>query len=128
MFNLNRRYVTRHSHIFAYQSGNLKRPKQRCNIITLSVVDELSMDPRVRTSPWADPPENEVKVSFSDAVTIRRRRIFFILIHLMALVALYYCVIGRVSVYTMLWGKHTRFGLVLTRKRILIEIGLQVCF
>lgn len=63
------------------------------------------MDPAVRSSPFVDAPENEVKLTFSQKVTIRRRRIFFILIHVAALVGLFYCLIGKVKLYTILWGK-----------------------
>lgn len=67
------------------------------------------MDPRVRSSPYVEPPENEVKLSWSERFTIRRRRVFFIIIHLMALLGLYYCLTGRVRVYTILWSNYYLF-------------------
>uniref|UniRef100_A0A8D8QZ57 Acyl-CoA Delta(11) desaturase n=1 Tax=Cacopsylla melanoneura TaxID=428564 RepID=A0A8D8QZ57_9HEMI len=69
---------------------------------------EISMDPAVRPSPWSPPVKGpEVKLSWNDYITTRRRRIFFLAIHILSLVGLYYCVSGRAMVLTMLWA----FGL-----------------
>lgn len=67
--------------------------------------DELSMDPSVRLSPFADPPENETKLTWNEKFNIRRRRIFFFMFHVLALVGLFYCLTGRVKLYTILWSK-----------------------
>ncbi|XP_026684751.1 uncharacterized protein LOC113470476 isoform X2 [Diaphorina citri] len=74
---------------------------------------EISMDPAVRPSPWAPPVKGpEVKLSWNDVFTTRRRRIFFVFIHITALVGLYHCLSGRAMALTMLWGKNSlRFGL-----------------
>lgn len=68
-------------------------------------VDELSMDPSVRLSPFSDPPENEIKMTWNEKFSIRRRRIFFFTFHVLAFVGLFYCLTGRAKLYTILWGK-----------------------
>nr|XP_018901768.1 PREDICTED: acyl-CoA Delta(11) desaturase-like [Bemisia tabaci] len=65
---------------------------------------ELSMDPRVRLSPWSPPPKDEVKMSRRQISIVRRRRFFTLLVHVLAVVGFYYCLAGQVKVYTVLWA------------------------
>jgi len=67
--------------------------------------DELSMNPRVRSSPFSPPPADELILSRDDVFSIRRRRLFFLAIHSMALGGLYLCVTGQVKLYTVLFGE-----------------------
>lgn len=67
--------------------------------------DELSMNPRVRSSPYSPPPADELILSKNDVFNTRRRRLFFLSIHLLALAGLYLCVTCQVKLYTVLFGK-----------------------
>lgn len=67
--------------------------------------DELSMNPRVRSSPYSPPPADELILSKKDVFNTRRRRLFFLSIHLLALAGLYLCVTCQVKLYTVLFGK-----------------------
>ncbi|KAE9528069.1 hypothetical protein AGLY_012491 [Aphis glycines] len=65
---------------------------------------ELSMNPRVRSSPFSPPPADELILSADDIFSTRRRRLFFTSIHLLALGGLYFCVTGQVKLYTVLFA------------------------
>ncbi|XP_022183416.1 (11Z)-hexadec-11-enoyl-CoA conjugase-like isoform X2 [Myzus persicae] len=65
---------------------------------------ELSMNPRVRSSPYSPPPADELVLSADDVFSTRRRRLFFTSIHLLALAGLYFCVTGQVKLYTVLFA------------------------
>lgn len=67
--------------------------------------DELSMNPRVRSSPYSPPPADELILSKEEVFSTRRRRLFFLSIHLLALAGLYLCVTCQVKLYTVLFGK-----------------------
>lgn len=84
---------------FLFYSFSLKILKQP------NLIDELSLDPHVRTSPFIDPPENEIKLTWNQIFGTRLARIYFMAFHLMALLALYYCLIGQVKLFTILWSK-----------------------
>nr|XP_018907793.1 PREDICTED: acyl-CoA Delta(11) desaturase-like [Bemisia tabaci] len=65
---------------------------------------ELSMDPRVRHSPWSPTPQGEVKMSKNQISIVRQRRIFALIVHVAAVVGLYHCLVGNVRLFTLLWG------------------------
>nr|XP_018907804.1 PREDICTED: acyl-CoA Delta(11) desaturase-like [Bemisia tabaci] len=65
---------------------------------------ELSMDPRVRLSPWSPPVKNEVKLSWDEVFLTRQRRIFFIFNHCVSLLGIYYCLTGQVKIATVIWA------------------------
>ncbi|KAK7583915.1 hypothetical protein V9T40_004878 [Parthenolecanium corni] len=62
------------------------------------------MDPRVRRSPYHDPPENEVFLSQKDIIYVRARRVLFLIGHLFCLHALYLVFSGQVHRYTLFWS------------------------
>lgn len=62
------------------------------------------MNPRVRSSPFSPPPADELILSENDVFVTRRRRLFFLSIHTLALAGLYLCVTGQVKLYTVLFG------------------------
>lgn len=72
---------------------------------SLFYIDELSMNPRVRSSPFSPPPADELVLTADEVFSTRRRRLFFTSIHLLALAGLYFCVTGQVKLYTVLFGK-----------------------
>lgn len=76
-------------------------------------IDELSMNPRVRSSPFSPPPADELVLSAEDVFSTRRRRLFFTSIHLLALAGLYFCVTGQVKLYTVLFGKSLDFHYIM---------------
>lgn len=63
------------------------------------------MNPKVRSSPFSPPPADELVLSADDVFSTRRRRLFFLSIHLAALAGLYCCVTGQVKLYTVLFGE-----------------------
>lgn len=67
------------------------------------------MNSRVRSSPFSPPPADEVLMSADDVFSTRRRRLFFLSIHMLALAGLYLCLTGQVKLYTMLFGEFTFF-------------------
>ncbi|XP_025413552.1 (11Z)-hexadec-11-enoyl-CoA conjugase-like [Sipha flava] len=83
---------------------------------------ELSMNPRVRSSPFSPPPADELVLSKSDVFSTRRRRLFFLSIHLLALAGLYLCVTGQVKLYTvmfaMAWGTMSSIGVTAGAHRL----------
>jgi len=76
----------------------------RC-LSKICFTDELSMNPRVRSSPFSPPPADELILSAEDIFSTRRRRLFFFSIHTMALIGIYYCITFQVKLYTVLFGK-----------------------
>lgn len=69
------------------------------------LTDELSLDPAIRSSPYVEPPENEVVMPTIKKVGIRLRRIIILIFHLLALLGVYYCAMKQVKVLTISWGK-----------------------
>lgn len=65
------------------------------------------MNPRVRSSPYSPPPADELILSKEEVFSTRRRRLFFLTIHLLALAGLYLCVTCQVKLCTVLFGKIT---------------------
>ncbi|KAK7584088.1 hypothetical protein V9T40_005051 [Parthenolecanium corni] len=62
---------------------------------------ELSLDKRVRASPYVPPPENEVKMTPAAILKVRVHRIGFVLVHIFAAFGLYYLVRGQVKMQTL---------------------------
>lgn len=86
-----------------------------CSIIKFDfVTDDLSMDPRVRRSPYHDPPENEVFLSQKDIIYVRARRVLFLIGHLFCLHALYLVFSGQVHRYTLFWCKYQFHAILYT--------------
>lgn len=63
------------------------------------------MDPRVRRSPYHDPPENEIFLTQYQIRIVRTRRILFLIGHLLCVYALYLIFTGQVHKYTVFLGK-----------------------
>lgn len=49
-------------------------------------------------------PDNQKDVSWQDTLVVRRRRLFFVIIHSLAVLGLYYCITGKVMLHTIIFA------------------------